>query len=105
MPPTTLATTLTSERREFASTSACSSLTTAGSNADFATAWPLDSTRTMNASGKRNSEWRFPTIRKQTAARPKQPIAISVRRPARLRSSAGPMIGPTTANGAIVSSR
>ena len=37
-PPTTLATTLTSESREFASTSACSSFTTAGSSADFATA-------------------------------------------------------------------
>ncbi len=44
-------------------------------------------------------------MRKATAARPKHPIAIKVRRPARLRSSAGPMIGPTTANGAIVSSR
>ena len=32
---------------------------------------------------------RLPTIRKQTAPRPKHPIAIRVRRPARLRSSAG----------------
>ncbi len=39
------------------------------------------------------------------APRPKHPTAMSVRRPARLRSSAGPMIGPTTANGAMVSNR
>ena len=44
-------------------------------------------------------------LEQQTAARPKHPTAIRVRRPARLRSSAGPMIGPTTANGAMVSKR
>ena len=71
----------------------------------MATAWPFDSTSATKASGKSSTECSWLTIRKHTTARPKQPTAMSVRRPARLRSSAGPMTGATSENGARVRSR
>ena len=41
----------------------------------------------------------------QTTARPTAEASMTMRRPPFMRSSAGPTIGATTANGATVSSR
>ncbi len=101
----TLAITEINDNRELAATSSSSLRTTVGTSDDLATALPFDSTSATNARGNRSTESSWPTIRKQTSARPKHPAAMSVRRPARLRSSAGPITGATTEKGASVSTR
>jgi hypothetical protein len=65
----------------------------------------LASTSTANASGNNSMLSRSPIISTQMTARSAlAPITMN-RRPPRMRSSAGPMSGATTANGAIVSAR
>jgi hypothetical protein len=65
----------------------------------------LDSTSRANASGKIHGVFRCFAMDRDTAAREMAARIIIVRRPPRLRSSAGPSTGATTANGAIVSRR
>ena len=92
---------------EFASTSAWSPCTTVGTIAALATEYDLARTSITKAWGNssRLSDPTLETIRSATIARPTvEPISIQ-RRPPFARSMAGPMNGPTTANGAMVNSR
>jgi hypothetical protein len=109
-PPTIAPITLTSARREFAFTSSASSRTKAGTSALFATCAPLPSTSTPNASGYTMSPagaglLMYCAIPRQRSARPAAARIISIRRPPLERSRAGPRMGATIANGAMVSSR
>ena len=69
------------------------------------TAYALPIASTAKASGKSSRPSRSSIITKHTSARPAvTPMSIQ-RRPPTERSSAGPMNGATTANGAIVRAR
>jgi hypothetical protein len=65
----------------------------------------LASTRMANASGNSRFEDRSPIITRHSRARRALPPMMMKRRPPLARSSAGPMSGATTANGAMVKSR
>ena len=92
---------------ELASTSAASLWTTVGTIAAFATEYDLANTSIRKASGNssRLSEPALAIMVSATTARPAvEPTSIH-RRPPFARSIAGPMNGPTRANGAIVNNR
>ena len=92
---------------ELASTRAWSPCTTVGTIAALATEYDLARTSMAKASGNssRLSDPTLEIISSATRQRPTvEPISIQ-RRPPFARSMAGPMNGPTTANGAIVNSR
>ena len=90
---------------EFASTRSRSSRTSPGTTALLATWYVLPATNAPNASGNSSSESRWRTISSAKTARAMPAPMIIPRRPPRLRSTSGPISGPTTANGAIVTSR
>ncbi len=96
------------EARAFAVTSVISSGRTRGVTAARSTPNALDSTSTPNAAG-RNVTWSLCgsalAIAQHSSARITNVLAIAYRRTCRARSSAGPISGATSANGAIVTTR
>lgn len=96
------------EHRAFAVTSVISSGRTRGVTAARSTPNAFDSTSTPNAAG-RNVTWSpcgsALAIAQHSSARITNVLAIAYRRTCRARSSAGPISGATSANGAIVTTR
>ena len=105
MPAATPANPVMIDSFELASTSSWSSFTVVGTTALLAIPYALPNTSIPSATGKRTRSSRFRIMNSPTRTRDAAITMIIRRRPLAARSSAGPMNGAITANGAIVSTR